>query len=100
SAPGRGRVVAVDVARALALLGMFAAHLVPARDPGSARGVDPLFELVAGRSSALFAVLAGVGIALATRDVQRGVSGHRRRLLVRALLVAVLGLWLGLFGSG
>lgn len=100
SAPGRGRVVAVDVARALALLGMFAAHLVPARDPGSARGVDPLFELVAGRSSALFAVLAGVGIGLATRDVLRGVSGHRRRLLVRALLVAVLGLWLGLFGSG
>ncbi|HSP60378.1 MAG TPA: heparan-alpha-glucosaminide N-acetyltransferase domain-containing protein [Ornithinimicrobium sp.] len=93
-------MVAVDVARALALLGMFAAHLVPARDPEAARGIDPVFELVAGRSSALFAVLAGVSIALVTRGVREGGSGHRRRLLVRALAVAVLGLWLGLLGSG
>ncbi|MGD8199760.1 heparan-alpha-glucosaminide N-acetyltransferase domain-containing protein [Ornithinimicrobium sp. W1679] len=100
TARASGRVVAVDVARALALLGMFAAHLVPARDPDAARGVDPLFELVAGRSSALFAVLAGVSIALLTRDVRSGGTGHRRRLLVRALLVAALGLWLGLLGSG
>jgi uncharacterized membrane protein len=89
----RSRVVGVDVARALALLGMMSVHLLPeVRDDGT---LTPAFLLSAGRASALFAVLAGVGLALAT-------GGHRPRLrprgpvtaatLTRAVLVTLVGL--------
>ncbi|GAA5160823.1 heparan-alpha-glucosaminide N-acetyltransferase domain-containing protein [Ornithinimicrobium tianjinense] len=94
------RLVGVDLARAVALLGIFAAHLVSPDDPGAPGGVDPLFQLVAGRSSALFALLAGVGIALSSRDAGTDPWGARARLLTRAGCIAFLGLWLGAFPSG
>jgi hypothetical protein len=103
-APAPGRIVGVDVARALALLGMVVAHTVLVRDATAPGGVDPWFQLVAGRSAALFAVLAGVSIALTTRDAPTAapsvLSAHRRRVAVRALLVAVVGLALGSLPSG
>ncbi|MFK5633081.1 heparan-alpha-glucosaminide N-acetyltransferase domain-containing protein [Ornithinimicrobium sp. LYQ103] len=98
--PGAARIVAVDLARMLALLGMFAAHLLSPLDETRPGGVDPVFELVAGRSSALFAVLAGVSIALTTRSAREDPGRHRLRLIVRATLVALLGLVLGLLNSG
>ena len=94
------RLVGVDLARAAALLGMFAAHLVSPAQPGAPGGVHPLFQVVAGRSSALFAVLAGVGIALSSRDADTDPWRARARLLVRAGCIAFLGLWLGAFPSG
>lgn len=95
-----GRVVGVDLARLLALLGMFAAHLLDPLDPGAPGGVDPLFQLVAGRSSALFALLAGVGLVLASRDAAADPLRHRLRVAVRAALVALVGLLLGGLSSG
>lgn len=91
----------MDLARLLALLGMFVTHLVipvPGDGPG---GVDGLFQLAAGRSSALFALLAGVSLAIVTRGLLAGrPRGHRRRLVVRAGAIAALGLALGLLDSG
>ncbi|GAA3233687.1 hypothetical protein GCM10017691_29510 [Pseudonocardia petroleophila] len=89
---------------------MFATHTLPLVDPG---GSASLTGLVAhGRSSALFAVLAGVGIALSTRGLQdpagrddagRDDAGRDHAaagvgLLVRALLVGLLGLALAGLG--
>ncbi|MBW0119559.1 heparan-alpha-glucosaminide N-acetyltransferase domain-containing protein, partial [Pseudonocardia abyssalis] len=86
------RLLGVDAARAVALAGMFATHTLPLADPD---GSASLTGLVAhGRSSALFAVLAGVGIALSTRGL-RGPRDHAAAgagLLVRAVLVGLLGL--------
>ena len=91
------RLVGLDVARALALLGMVATHILVSRSPS---GEETLSHVLAsGRASALFAVLAGVSMALVTgrRTPLRG--GDRARavagLAARALLVAALGLWLG-----
>ncbi|QFG67976.1 heparan-alpha-glucosaminide N-acetyltransferase domain-containing protein [Ornithinimicrobium pratense] len=101
--------MSVDLARLLALLGMFASHLIlPLRADA---GVDGLFQVVAGRSSALFALLAGVSLAIVTRDLHAGGGGpagsrtanpawHRHRLLVRAAAVGAVGLVLGLLDSG
>lgn len=94
------RVVGVDLARFVALVGMFAAHLVSPVDPRGPGGVDVLFQVVAGRSSALFALLAGVGLALATRGAATDPARHRLRLGVRAGLVALTGLLLGGLPSG
>ena len=90
------------MARCLALLGMVATHVIDAR---TASG-DLTFgqALAGGRASALFAVLAGVSIALVTgRD--RPLRGPARArasagLAVRALLVAALGLVLAEVDSG
>ncbi|HZG90187.1 MAG TPA: heparan-alpha-glucosaminide N-acetyltransferase domain-containing protein [Pseudonocardia sp.] len=93
-----GRIVGVDAARGLALVGMFATHILPLRDEGT--GALTVTGLVAdGRASALFAVLAGVGIALGTGGPRRPVDGRTHlatavSLLVRGLLVALIGLWL------
>lgn len=97
-----GRLVGLDVARCLALLGMVATHVLQERTPEG----DLAFGqwLAGGRASALFAVLAGVSLALITggREPVRGRERTRRSLglAARALLIAVLGLVLGGVDSG
>jgi hypothetical protein len=88
------RVTGVDAARGLALLGMAAAHLHATTGPDGRATV--VGDLVAGRSAALFAVLAGVGIALGSRRVRTGRehAAAGAGLAVRALLVGALGLGL------
>ena len=82
------------MARCLALLAMVATHVL---DERAADG-DLAFAqaLAGGRASALFAVLAGVSIALTLdRGAAHGGSGRARTcaaLLVRAVLVGGLGL--------
>jgi uncharacterized membrane protein YeiB len=95
------RVPGVDVARGLALLGMMAVHIFPAiRQDGS---VHPAYAIAAGRSAALFAVLAGVGLALASGGQNKHVGwqlrASRSGVLARAGLLLVLGLFLGLVDS-
>lgn len=95
-----GRLVGLDVARCLALLGMVATHVLDERTPSG----DLAFGqwLAGGRASALFAVLAGVSLALMTRTRLRGAPLARRTAAIaaRALLIAVLGLVLGGLETG
>ncbi|WP_256839671.1 heparan-alpha-glucosaminide N-acetyltransferase domain-containing protein [Ornithinimicrobium faecis] len=94
-----GRIIGIDLARCLALLGMITAHLVD--DGGPSGEVGGWFLVTAGRSSALFAVLAGVSITLVTRSrPDRTPTGSRLALLTRAILVAAIGLVLGIPDSG
>jgi uncharacterized membrane protein len=97
-----GRLVGIDLARCLALLGMVATHVLDSRGPDG--GYPLAHEVAAGRASALFAVLAGVSLALMTGRT-RPVRGRDRAarsagLVVRALLIAVVGLLLGGLDSG
>ena len=100
--PTTGRLVGLDVARALALLGMVATHLLPDLT-GTGEQTWP-HELAGGRASALFAVLAGVAIALMTgrrtplqgSDLGRASAG----LAARALLIALIGLALATQETG
>ena len=81
---------------------MIATHTLMAPFPGEDR---PVWHwLASGRASALFAVLAGVSLALMSGGT-RPVRGRERLatttgLVVRALLIAALGLALGDLGSG
>jgi uncharacterized membrane protein YeiB len=91
---GSDRVVGLDVARALAVFGMFGAHVgAIADDVDSAPST--WLAVAWGRSSILFAVLAGISIALLSgRTVP--VAGDdlvraRMRILVRAAWVFVIG---------
>lgn len=89
------RLVGVDVARGVALLGMVAVHVLPRLgDDGEQTLVR---TITSGRSAALFAVLAGVGLALAAdRWLWRG----RLVLVVRAVGIGAVGLALGALDSG
>jgi hypothetical protein len=96
-----GRIVGVDVARALALVGMMATHMLPGIDGTQVPWPQ---QVAGGRASALFAVLAGVSVALVSGRTTplRGRARYAAsvRLVVRALLIGALGLVLGLVPSG
>lgn len=97
-----GRVVGLDVARCVALLGMVTTHVLDERGPDG--GLTLGQWLAGGRASALFAVLAGVTLALMSGG-PTPVAGRERLarsagVAVRGLLVALLGLVLALADSG
>lgn len=94
---GPARLAGVDLARGLAVVGMLAAHMLVIDDlvwgdPATWTG------LAGGRSSILFATLAGVSIALVTggRTPVRGeaLAHAALRIAVRALTIWVIGILL------
>lgn len=95
--PRATRLTGVDATRGLALLGMMAVHVLPGVDPDG--GTSTAYLVASGRSAAAFAVLAGVGLALASggqRPLQRAKwPGAAAALAVRALLIGAIGLALG-----
>jgi uncharacterized membrane protein len=98
---GPGRVVGADLARGIAVLGMFTAHVgVTSADVGTLEG---WLSLAHGRSSILFATVAGLSLALVTGG-PKPFTGEmmrtaRSRILVRALLLLALVALLDLFGT-
>ncbi len=94
---GSSRVVGVDVARGLAVLGMVVAHV---GDDDAARlpGGSSWLEAFDGRSAAGFALLAGVSAALLSADAAR-VAHARVRILARAAFLVPLGLALEALGT-
>ncbi|MGX1566973.1 DUF418 domain-containing protein [Streptomyces sp. NPDC055506] len=88
-----GRLIGVDLARGLAVFGMYAAHLGPDPSEGGATGF--LMELTHGRASALFAFLAGFSIMLITgrRTPKTGRAGRQAvaKVVIRALVLLALG---------
>lgn len=98
---GPDRIAGVDLARGLAVLGMFAAHLYAIPDLVFT-DAGTWGDVVSGRSSILFATLAGVSIGLVTGGT-RPVTGlalrtARRRLAVRAAILWLLGILLIMTG--
>lgn len=103
------RLVGIDVARALALFGMFGAHVGDV--PPFVDWAEPStwLAVVHGRSSTLFAVLAGVSVALTTGGaaLPSGIAplsrdraaAARWRLARRALAVFLIGVALAALGT-
>ncbi|MGW2616645.1 heparan-alpha-glucosaminide N-acetyltransferase domain-containing protein [Streptomyces sp. NPDC001500] len=89
-----GRLVGVDLARALAVFGMYVVHVGP---PLSATdGVGSWVRYLAeGHSSALFATLAGFSLMLIAgrREPKTGPAGRRAkaRIAIRAVVLLALG---------
>lgn len=94
-----GRLRGIDAARGLALLGMMATHLLPTFEANADLTPTWIGLTFSGRAAALFAVLAGVGLALSTgKQVPpegTALSAARRGVALRALVIAAVGLSLG-----
>ena len=93
-APSTGRLVGVDLARALAVFGMYVVHLGPSAT--AADGVGSWVRHVAeGRSSALFATLAGFSLMLIAGRLEpkTGLAGRqaKARIAIRAVILLALG---------
>nr|WP_237563490.1 heparan-alpha-glucosaminide N-acetyltransferase domain-containing protein [Arthrobacter sp. H-02-3] len=93
------RLAGIDAARGLALLAMMATHVLATFESNAQLTPTWIGLAFSGRASALFAVLAGVGLALSTGK-QQPVEGSalwaaRRGIALRALVVGAVGLSLG-----
>ncbi|MER5599438.1 DUF418 domain-containing protein [Streptomyces sp. NPDC002265] len=92
-APSTGRLIGIDLARGLAVLGMYSAHVGPDVSVGGPMGF--VLEAARGRSSALFALLAGFSLVIMTgRPRPRtGRAGRQAaaRVAIRAVLFTALG---------
>ncbi|MFF7901690.1 DUF418 domain-containing protein [Streptomyces sp. NPDC088817] len=100
--PSTGRLIGIDLARGLAVFGMYSAHVGPDVTVGGPVGF--LLETARGRSSALFAVLAGFSLIILTgRPCPRtGRAGRQAmaRVVIRALVLVALGYALTALGTG
>lgn len=92
------RLVGIDAARGLALIGLMAIHILPAWNEETGEA-SLTWRLFSGDSAALFALLAGVGLGLTSggRHPHEGrtMTADRIGLAVRAVLIAIVGLWIG-----
>ncbi len=92
------RLAGIDAARGLALIGLISVHILPDHDPATD---EPTWShlIFSGDSAALFALLAGVGLALTSggRHPHGGatMTADRIGLAVRAVLIALVGLLIG-----
>lgn len=99
---GSPRIAGVDLARGLAVIGMFAAHLVWTADRWVWSDPSTWSSIVDGRSSIMFATLAGVSIGLVSggrTPLPKGRMGTARaKIAIRAGILLVLGILLILTG--
>jgi hypothetical protein len=81
---------------------MMSTHVLPGTDPDGS--ISTAYFLAAGRASALFAVLAGVGVALANGGPGSPIGSARRAaaagIIARAVILTLIGLFLGGLDSG
>ncbi|WP_299165325.1 heparan-alpha-glucosaminide N-acetyltransferase domain-containing protein [uncultured Arthrobacter sp.] len=93
-----GRLSGIDAARGIALFGMMSTHVFPLYVEGTAEA-SWIGATFSGRSSALFALVAGIGLALLTGGSRMhdrpGISRDRRGIAARAVVIAMVGLMLG-----
>jgi uncharacterized membrane protein YeiB len=88
------RILGIDMARAVAVVGMVMVHIGPEDVPGADLAAAA-YRTSHGRASVLFVVLAGIGVSLLA-----GAQGPRRGravagpLLWRSLVLLPAGLWL------
>lgn len=93
------RILGFDIARALAILGMVIVNYKISMD-AEGNGPDWLVTLTGileGRASAIFVILAGIGISLSTKKARlKSTSSKEYRKMIwrRSLFLFVLGILL------
>lgn len=84
------RLVGLDVARFLALAGMVVVNFNVLMTDQTSQLADPMLNVLQGRAAALFVILAGIGLGLATRHARWTESLQLN--MKRAVLLMIIGL--------
>lgn len=92
--PSMGRLIGLDLACALAVFGMYIVHIAPM--PSAANNLGSwVYSLAEGRSSALFATLAGFSLMLIAGRLEpkTGLAGRqaKARIAIRAVILLAMG---------
>lgn len=87
--PAKARISGIDLARAVAIVGMVMVHIGPTDADGLA---GQAYALSHGRASLLFVLLAGIGVSLLDRGRSAGLTPVR--LVWRAVVLLPVGLLL------
>lgn len=91
------RIVGLDLARSLAMLGMMVVHfsLVGSADHTHPQWLACLLKLLDGRASATFMILSGIGLTLLTRNIARSSESEsgkmRRTVICRGVFLLAIG---------
>lgn len=89
--PSRGRVGGLDLARAIAILGMLIVHFVVPADTAASSDSYPIVPgVLSGRAMPLFLVLGGVGVTFLTKSRAKPWAD----LTLRALILLAIGVLL------
>jgi uncharacterized protein len=91
------RIIGIDVARALAVIGMIIVNFKVVFGENGLSWVKSFASVFDGKAAATFVVLAGVGLALMTNSAiknkdQDKLKIVRRRILKRALFLFIVGI--------
>lgn len=91
------RIIGVDVARALAVIGMILVNFKMVLGQQGETWLKPFSSLLEGKAAATFVVLAGVGIAFMTNSAVNQnsidkIKKAKKRIFKRALFLFVIGL--------
>ena len=91
------RIIGIDVARALAVIGMIIVNFKIVFGGEGSNWVKAFAGIFEGKAAATFVVLAGVGLALITKkatepDNIEKLKTAKRRILKRALLLFLVGI--------
>lgn len=96
------RIEGLDIARGIALMGMIIVHIMPWWSEET--GISLFHQLFSGRSAALFALLAGISLALltggSTPHTGRRLRRDRVAIITRALMLLVFGMALNYLSPG
>lgn len=88
----QGRITGYDIARGFAILGMVIVNFKVVLSSHSSGQFYDFLSLIDGRASALFVVLAGVGLHFLYRGMGEDIKACRKVLYKRALLLFLLGI--------
>lgn len=87
--PSSRRIAGIDMARALAIIGMVAVHVSPS---GTGSAFAYVLAVPRGRAAILFGLVAGIGVSLLASSRATSASRVRLTLLWRAAVLLPLGL--------
>lgn len=91
------RIIGIDVARALAVIGMIIVNFKVVFGDNGSSWLKTAAQLFDGKAAATFVVLAGIGLALMTNravwdDDWAKIKTARKRIIKRSLFLFVIGL--------
>lgn len=90
--PATARISGIDMARALAIVGMVMVHIGP-QDAGRPGIAAQVYRFSHGRASILFVILAGIGVSLLAGDRSpMRLRTATQRLIWRAIVLLPIGL--------